>query len=103
MDGEKAREKYRLMYQVYTHPKYVEHGKKFFDGVCKRYTAYARELSPQIGIPQNILTGFIFIMVRAAVHYALFNDEYYLKMQTEALKASLHGILNSYKERNDSE
>ena len=24
--------KYRLMYQVYTHPKYIEHGKKFFEG-----------------------------------------------------------------------
>ena len=27
--------KYRLMYQVYTHPKYIECGKKFFEG-CKR-------------------------------------------------------------------
>ena len=25
--------KYRLMYQIYTHPKYIEYGKKFFLGV----------------------------------------------------------------------
>ncbi len=92
--AEKHGKKYRLMYQVYSHPKYIEHGKAFFKGVCKRYTDYANQLSPKIGIPPKILTGFIFIMVRAAVHYALFNDEYYLEMQTEALKASLYTILN---------
>ena len=32
--------KYRLMHQVYTHPKYIEHGKKFFAGVNERYTEY---------------------------------------------------------------
>lgn len=30
--------KYRLMYQIYTHPKYIEYGKKFFEGVNERYT-----------------------------------------------------------------
>ena len=30
--------KYRLMYQVYTHPKYFEAGKKFFDGVKAIYS-----------------------------------------------------------------
>lgn len=93
--AEKHGKKYRMMYQVYTHPKYIEHGKAFFDGVCKRYSEYAKELSPKIGIPQDILTGFIFIMVRASVHYALFNDEYYLKMQMEALKFSLNAVLNN--------
>ena len=29
--------KYRLMYQVYTHPKYIEHGKRFFEGVNEIY------------------------------------------------------------------
>ena len=32
------------MYQVYTHPKYIEHGKKFFEGVNERYTEYAKRL-----------------------------------------------------------
>ncbi len=41
--------KYRLMYQIYTHPKYIEHGKKFFEGVNERYTEYAKRLEPKIG------------------------------------------------------
>ena len=57
--------KYRLMYQVYTHPKYIEHGKRFFKGVSERYTEYASQLSPRLGIPENILLGFIFLFVRA--------------------------------------
>ena len=86
--------KYRLMYQVYTHPKYIEHGKKFFAGVNDRYTEYAQQLSPKLGISCDILLGFIFIFVRAAVHYAMFEDEYYLKMQMKALKISVFSILN---------
>lgn len=97
--AEKHGKKYRLMYQVYTHPKYIEHGKAFFEGVCERYTEYAKELSPKIGLPTDILVGFIFILVRAAVHYALFGDEYYLKMQLEALKASLYAALEQSKRK----
>lgn len=35
--SKKYGKKYRLMYQIYTHPKYVDYGKKFFDGVNNRY------------------------------------------------------------------
>ena len=89
--------KYRLMHQVYSNPKYIEHGKKFFAGVNERYTEYARRLSPKLGLPADILSGFIFIFVRAAVHYAMFEDEYYLKMQMKALKISVFSILNQNK------
>ena len=89
--------KYRLMYQVYTHPKYVEHGKRFVNGVIERYTEYARELSPRLGVPVDILSGFIFIFVRAAVHFALFEDEYYMKMQMEALKLSVFSVIKNFK------
>ena len=82
------------MHQVYTHPKYIEHGKKFFAGVNERYTEYARQLSPKLGLPADILAGFIFVFVRAVVHYALFEDEYYLKMQMKALEISVLSILN---------
>lgn len=91
--AKKHGKKYRLMYQVYTHPKYIEHGKKFFEGVNERYTEYARRLAPKLGIPCDMLLGFIFIFVRAAVHYAMFEDEYYLKMQMKALKGSVISIL----------
>lgn len=51
--------KYRLMYQVYTHPKFIEHGKKFFEGVNERYTEYAKQLEPKIGIPHTVITPLI--------------------------------------------
>ena len=88
--------KYRLMYQVYTHPKYIEHGKSFFEGVNERYTEYAKQLEPKIGIPYNILTPLIFIFVRASVHYALFGDEYYLKSQMEVLRQSVILFMEKY-------
>ncbi len=89
--------KYRFMYQVYTHPKYIEYGKNFFKGVNERYTEYARQLSPKLGIPVDILLGFTYLFVRAAVHFAMFGDEYYLKTQMEALKLSVIAV---WKEKN---
>lgn len=88
--------KYRLMYQVYTHPKYIEHGKRFFEGVNERYTEYAKQLEPKIGIPYNILTPLIFIFVRASVHYALFGDEYCMKSQMEVLRQSVILFMEKY-------
>lgn len=88
--------KYRLMYQVYTHPKYVEHGKGFFRGVTRRYQAYAKRLEPQLGLPAEVITPLIFILIRACVHYALFEDEYYLKAQIGVLKQSLTLFLEKY-------
>lgn len=95
--AKKHGKKYRLMYQVYTHPKYIEYGKKFFKGVDKRYTEYARLLEPKLGIPCDVLTPFIFILVRACVHYAMFEDEYYLKSQTEILKQTVGLFADKYK------
>lgn len=91
--AEKHGKKYRLMYQIYTHPKYVEYGKKFFKGVSARYTEYAKQLSPKLGIPIDILTGFIFILIRATVHYAMFEDEYYLKTELATLKLAVSTII----------
>ena len=92
--AEKYGKKYRLMYQVYTHPKYIEHGKKFFEGVNERYTEYAQRLSPKLGISVEELSGFIFLFVRATVHYAMYEDEFYLKTQIKSLKTLLSTILN---------
>lgn len=89
--------KYRLMYQVYTHPKYIEHGKKFFEGVNERYTQYAKQLEPKLGIPYTVLTPLIFILVRASVHYAMFEDEYYLKSQMEVLKQGVSLFADKYR------
>ena len=95
--AKKHGKKYRLMYQVYTHPKYIEYGKKFFKGVDKRYTEYAKLLEPKLGIPGDVLTPLIFILVRACVHYAMFEDEYYLKSQTEILKQTVGLFADKYK------
>ena len=95
--AKKHGKKYRLMYQIYTHPKYIEYGKKFFRGVNERYTQYAKQLEPKIGIPYTVITPLIFIFVRACVHYAMFEDEYYLKSQMEVLKESVILFIEKYK------
>lgn len=87
--AEKHGKKYRLMYQVYTHPKYIEYGKKFFEGVNERYTEYAITLENKIGIPYKVTTPLIFILIRACVHYALFEDEFYLQTQIGILKEGI--------------
>lgn len=94
--AKKHGKKYRLMYQIYTHPRYLEYGRKFFAGVDERYTEYAKLLESRIGIPYQKLTGLIFIFIRACVHYALFEDEFYLKSQTEVLKESLKLFYRKY-------
>ena len=88
--------KYRLMYQIYTHPKYREYGQKFFQGVDQRYTEYAKSLEGKLGIPYQKLTGLIYMLIRASVHYALFEDEFYLKSQIEALKETLELFIRKY-------
>ena len=82
-------EKYRFMYQVYASPKYREHGKAFFKGVNARYRKYAELLSGKLGMPVDYIQGMIYIFVRACVHYALFEDEEYLKLQLDAIRTSL--------------
>lgn len=94
--AKKHGEKYRLMYQIYTHPKYRQYGKKFFEGVNERYTEYAKSLEPKLGIPYKKLTPLIFILIRACVHYALFEDEFYLKSQIEVLKEALELFVIKY-------
>ena len=94
--AEKHGKKYRLMYQVYTHPKYREYGQKFFKGVDQRYTEYAKSLEPKLGIPYQKLTPLIFILIRACVHFALFEDEFYLKSQIETLKETLELFIAKY-------
>ena len=88
--------KYRLMYQVYTHPKYREYGRKFFEGVNQRYTEYAKSLEPKLGIRHEKLTPLIFVLIRACVHYALFEDEFYMRSQIEVLKETLGLFVRKY-------
>ena len=81
--------KYRFMYQVYASPKYREQGRAFFGGVKIRYRQYAELLSGKLGMPADYIQGMIYLFVRACVHYALFEDEDYLQLQLNAIRASL--------------
>lgn len=94
--AEKHGKKYRLMYQVYTHPKYREHGKQFFDGVNKRYAEYAAEVAERIGLPADAVRPMIFTFVRACVHYALYEDEFYLQEQIHFLKDGIEFYIKKY-------
>ena len=84
------------MYQVYTHPKYREYGKQFFKGVDQRYSQYAQQLESQIGIPADILRPMIFVLIRACVHFALFEDEVYLQDQLKLLKLSIQLFIEKF-------
>lgn len=94
--AEKHGKKYRLMYQIYTSPKYREYGKKFFDGVNKRYSEYADRLAERLGFPSDVLRPMIFVFVRACVHYALYEDEFYLGEQLRFLNQSVSLFYERY-------
>lgn len=97
--AEKHGKKYRLMYQIYTNPKYREYGKKFFDGVNKRYSEYSDSLAEKIGFSSDVLRPMIFVFVRACVHYALYEDEFYLQEQLRFLKQSIALFYEKYKSK----
>lgn len=91
--AQKHGSKYRFMYQVYTSPKYRNYGKEFFRGVRERYTEYAKELSPKFGVSWQALQPIIYTFVRACVHYALFEDEEYLRPQISLIEKILEIFL----------
>lgn len=81
--------KYRVMYQVFTHPKYRRYGQEFMKGIDERYDEYAKTLAPKLGISHEKITSLILILFRTCVHYALFEDAFYLKSQIEVIKETL--------------
>lgn len=89
--------KYRLMYQIYTNPKYREYGKKFFEGVNMRYSEYADRLATVLNISADTLRPMIFVFVRASVHYALYEDEFYLQEQLRFLKQTVALFYEKFK------
>ena len=66
------------------------------DDLIVQSTEYAKSLESKLGIPYQKLTPLIFILIRACVHYALFEDEFYLKSQIEALKETLELFIAKY-------
>lgn len=94
--------KYRFMYQVYASPKYREYGKEFFKGVNARYYEYAVQFSQKLGMPVGFIRGMTYIFVRACVHYALFEDEEYLRLQLEAIRTSLKLFVKESKTKEEN-
>lgn len=90
--------KYRFMYQVYASPRYLEQGKDFFRGVNVRYGEYAKQLSQKLNMPKEFVHGMINIFVRACVHYALYEDEEYLKLQLDVIRVSLKLFIKEKKQ-----
>lgn len=90
--AKKHGKKYRFMYQVYSSPKFYEQGKAFFEGVNRRYAEYAERLEPIIGISKEAILSMAFTLVRAAVHYAMFEDEYYMKLQIGLLIKAFEAV-----------
>ena len=69
--------------------------KKSINDPIAYYTEYAKSLEPTLGIPWQTLQPLIYMFVRACVHYALFEDEDYLKLQLGAIRAALAAIARS--------
>ena len=92
MDGRKAREKVSADVSGLYTPQVPRIREAVFPGVDRRYTEYAKILEGNLGIPYDIITPLIFILIRACVHYALFEDEFYLQAQIKVLKGSIEFV-----------
>lgn len=100
---QKHGKEYRLMYQIYTHPKYIEYGKRFMQDVNQRYTTYSKRLEKTLGVPYDVLSPLIFVYVHACVHYAMFGDKEALTAQLSTLRRCLTLLQNDYKNTKTTE
>lgn len=89
---------YRFMYQVYTTPKFLEHGKKFYQDTMQRYTEYSKELGPKLGIPWQVVQGMVILFAQATIQYALFEEKKYLEAQKITLKNMALVVREKYKD-----
>ena len=48
-----------------------------------------KSLEGKLGIPEDKLIPLLFMLISACVHYALFEDQFYLKAQIEVLKEDI--------------
>lgn len=64
--------------------------------IIQKNNEMSKNLEGKLGITYQKLTPLIFILIRACVHYALFEDEFYLKSQIEVLKDNLELFIMKY-------
>lgn len=76
---------------------------KDLDDLIIQSTEYAKSLEGMMVIPYEKLTLLIFRLIRVCAHYALFEDEFYLKTQIAVLKESLEMFIKKYNALMDTE
>ncbi|MCD7821630.1 MAG: TetR/AcrR family transcriptional regulator [Clostridiales bacterium] len=86
----------RFAYQVFVSPKYLDYGKRFMREATQRYKSYVQVLAPRLGVPAEVLESMLFILVRASVHYAQFDEREYLEPQIDLLLAVASGLKEKY-------
>ena len=101
-DGKKTRQEIPADVSGLYSPQIERIRQKFFKGVDERYTEYAKSLEPKPVIPHEKITPLIFILIRACVHYALFEGEFYMKSQIESLKETLELFITKYNPKSRS-
>lgn len=78
--------RYRLMHQVYSHPRYHGERMHYLDDVNARWTRIAGSVASILGLPEQTIKPLVFIYMRAAQNYAMFGDAYYLDLQVASVK-----------------
>lgn len=76
---------FRLVYQVYTSPRYKEEGQKFFRGVPQRYDEYAHMVAKNLDVDFEMIRPMFYLYTTTMLHYILFRDDTYLKVEIDAL------------------
>ncbi len=88
--------KYRFMYQVYTSPHYLSYGQEFVQNMVTRYKGHAKRFAAVFGVPAEAVEPVIFTFGRVCVHYAMFENEEYLKPQMDYLLLLIQYLMEKY-------
>lgn len=89
--------KYRVMYQVYTHPKYIRAGKEFLESLNPYYEQYAARMESMMYIPREKLVSLFRIYMRICVNFAIFENEEELKQEMAVLEEGFMLLRAKYK------
>ncbi len=88
--------KYRFMYQVYASPHYLPYGQEFVRNMVVRYRGHAQKFAAVFGVPAELVEPIIFTFGRVCTHYAMFENEDYLKPQVDYLLLMVQYLAEKY-------
>lgn len=95
--AEKYSDSFRLAFQVYTSPKYRQEGFDYFREVPKRYDMYAHEVASNLKIDFEVIQPLLYNYITVILHYVLFLDDMYLKVEIDFLYQTLLDIFEMHK------